>query len=450
MKLFSEMSLEELIRPEGHACSCGRQHKAGLRCLRIGAGAVESLPQFLEEIGISKPFIISDRNTRQAAWGLVEPVLNAAGIRFSEYVFALEHVEPDEFALGSLVMAFDPACDGILAIGSGVLNDLAKVFAHTVRLPSLVIATAPSMDGYASDNASMIKERIKISLYNACPQAIIADTRILREAPERMLQAGLGDMLAKYLSICEWRISHLVTGEYLCENIAGLVRTSLKRIIDSAAGLKAREEAAVDSVTEGLVLSGIAMAFAGISRPASGLEHYFSHLWEMMALERGLPVELHGIQVGIGTLLSLHIWEGLKGFTPDRQLAEDFIRSFDEPAWEGMVRRIFGRAADAILAAARNEGRNDPTAHSQRLERTLENWEQLQRIAAEELPPLSEIECLMRFMDMPMRPEDIGFSRQDTHDALLGAREIRNKYLTSSLLWDLGLLYSLPFPPETN
>lgn len=446
MKTFSQMSLEELIRPEGHACTCGRHHKAGLKCLRIGNGAVEALPEFLRGCGVNKPFIIMDQNTRQAAWHLVEPVLKGAGVPFTQYVFKAPHLEPDEHALGSLVMAFDPACDGILAVGSGVLNDLAKVFAHAVRLPSLVVATAPSMDGYASDNASMIRSRVKISLYNACPRAIIADTRVVKQAPERMLQAGLGDMLAKYPSICEWRISHLVTGEYYCENIAGLVRASLQKIVDNVSGLKQRDEAAVNAVMEGLVLSGIAMSFAEISRPASGLEHYFSHIWEMMALERGLPAELHGIQVGIGTLLTLRIWEDLRGITPDRQRALDFIKGFDETAWEGMVRRIFASAADSILQTARNEGRNDRADHARRLEKTLAHWDDILAIVDEELPPYQEIDGLMCEMGMPMTPEDIGFNRQDTHDALLGAREIRQKYLTSSLLWDLGLLYTLVFP----
>lgn len=448
MKEFSSMSLEELIQAQGHNCSCGRHHKAGLRCLRIGTGAVEALPDFLAQTGVTRPFIISDPNTRGAAWHLVEPVMDTAGIPYSEYVYAGAHVEPDEQALGSLVIAFDPRCDGILAMGSGVLNDLAKVFAHALRLPSLVVATAPSMDGYASDSAAMIRERVKVSLYNACPQAIIADTRILREAPERLLQAGLGDMLAKYLSICEWRISHLVTGEYYCENIAGLVRASLQKIVTNIEGFKAREAAAVDSVTEGLVLSGIAMAFAEISRPASGLEHYFSHLWEMMALERGQPVELHGIQVGIGTLLSLRIWEMLRGMTPDRQTAESFINTFDKSAWEAKVRRIFGGAAEAILKTARAEGRNDKAAHARRLQLTLDHWQDILRIADEELPPLKDVENIMRFMGCPTRPSEIGFDARDTHDALLGSREIRNKYLTSSLLWDLGLLYTLPFPPQ--
>lgn len=446
MNAFSQMTLSELIRPEGHDCACGRHHTAGLKNLRIGEGAVEALPAFLRASGVQKPFIIMDHNTRQAAWHLVQPVLQEAGIPWTEYVFTANHIEPDEQALGSLVMTMDPACDGILAIGSGVLNDLAKVFAHALHLPSLVVATAPSMDGYASDNASMIRSRVKVSLYNACPQAIIADTRILRQAPLRMLQAGLGDMLAKYPSICEWRIANLVIGEYYCENIAGLVRASLAKIVANVQGLKNREPAAVEAVTEGLVLSGIAMSFATVSRPASGLEHYFSHIWEMMALERGLPVELHGIQVGIGTLLTLRIWEQLKGITPSRGTAEQFIHSFDEAAWEAMVWRIFGSAAQTIINTAKAEGRNSKATHAQRLDNTLAHWPDILRIVEEELPQAEDIEQLLLAIGHPTFPEEIGFTKQDTIDALHGAREIRNKYLTSSLLWDLGLLYTTSIP----
>ncbi|HHT07457.1 MAG TPA: sn-glycerol-1-phosphate dehydrogenase [Clostridiales bacterium] len=442
MKPFSQMNLAELIRPQGHECSCGRHHHAGARYIKIGSNALDALPGFMKELGVRRPFIIADQNTHKAAWHFLEPVLRDAGIAFTTYVFHKEHVEPDEAALGSLVMAFDPACDSVLALGSGVLNDLGKVFAHALRLPSMVVATAPSMDGYASDNASMIRDSVKVSLYNACPQVIIADTRILRDAPLRMLQAGLGDMLAKYVSICEWRVSHLVTGEYYCENIAGLVRASLKRIVDSVDGLKNRDNQAIENVTEGLILSGIAMAFAQISRPASGLEHYFSHLWEMMALQRSLPVELHGIQVGIGTLLTVAIWERIKHMTPSQKQAEHFIQSFDENTWTQMLDDIFGDTAKRIQQAAIKEGKNDPARHAQRLENTLKHWAEIIKIAQEELPSLTELENIMRVMDMPMSPQDIGFSTEDTQNALLGSREIRDKYLTSSLLRDLGVLYT--------
>ena len=438
---LASLSLEQLIAPGGHDCTCGRKHDTELKYLKIGSGAVKYLPEALDKLKVQKPFIVCDKNTYAAAWDRVQPVLAQAGIAYTLFIFPSDHLEPDEHAVGALCMAFDKSCDIIMAIGSGVVNDCCKVLAYTAGLPSMVVGTAPSMDGYASNSSSMIQNRVKVTLYNACPSAIIADVDILKNAPQRMLWAGLGDMLAKYISICEWRISSLVTGEYYCENVAGLVRQSLKKCVGAAQGLNCREDDAVQSVVEGLVLSGIAMGFARISRPASGLEHYFSHIWEMMALDRGTPYELHGIQVGVGTCLTLKLYEDIRKLVPDRQKAEAFITGFDNSAWEAEMRSIFGGAAEAIIVAEHEKyHKNTPDAHKERLANTLAHWEEIQRIIHEELPAASDIEQLMQSLGMPVKPRDIGVSDADAHKALIGSRDVRDKYLTSSLLWDLGVL----------
>ena len=47
---------------------------------------------------------------------------------------------------------------------------------------------------------------------------------------------------------------------------------------------------------------------------------------------------------------------------------------------------------------------------------------------------------LMEKCGLPMTPADLGISKQDTIDALAGARDIRDKYQTCNLIWDLGLM----------
>ena len=445
MNDFAHMSLEELIREGGYDCDCGRRHATGLKYVKIGRNAISHLPEALEKIGVKKPFIVCDRNTRAAAWDAVKAVLDQAGVPYRLYCFEQAHVEPDEHAVGALCMAFDPACDSVLAIGSGVINDCCKVLAHAIGCPQMVVGTAPSMDGYASNSSSMIQNRVKVTLYNACPDVIIADTEIMKDAPERMLWAGLGDMLAKYIALCEWRISHLVTGEYYCEDVAALMRSSLRKIVDAAPRLMERDPEVIGAVAEGLILSGMAMAFAQVSRPASGLEHYFSHLWEMFALDRHLPLELHGIQVGVGTYLTLRIYDRLRKTTPSREQAEAAMRSFDPSAWEANVRRVFGNAAQTLIDSENTLWhKNDPAAHQQRLEKILAHWNDILRIIDEELPATDRIIALMEKVGMPIHPADIGESKQDVRDAFTASRDIRDKYLTSSLLWDLGLLASFP------
>ena len=437
------MSLAELTREEGIRCSCGKTHRCGLRFFRAGPGAVKTLPEAIKNRGRNHPMIVMDENTERAAGEQVRTVLREAGIPWSEFVFPHRQgkIEPDEWAMGALPMAMDPSCDVLVAVGSGVINDCCKVLAHACGLPGMVVCTAPSMDGYCSNSASMIQNRLKVSLYNACPEAIIADTDLLATAPDIMLQAGLGDMLAKYVSVCEWRISHIVHGDPYCEEIAGMVRTCLKKIVDQADGLMKRDPEALKAVLEGLVISGISMAFAEISRPASGLEHYFSHIWEMQALQKGQPSDLHGIQVGVGTLLTMWIIEHMLNMEAvDKDRAEAAMRAFSPEKWEKTMQEIFGPIAPSILEIEKQVGKNKPENQQERLKQIVGHWPEIRQIIKEELPPRQQVWELMKSCNMPMTPADLHLTEKDTVDALIGSREIRDKYLTSSLLWDLGLL----------
>ncbi len=442
-KHLKDMTLEELIREEGIPCSCGKVHKCQLRYFKAGPGVVELLPEAIRDRGRKFPMLVMDENTEKVAGNRVRDILDKAGIPHTDHVFPHTDgkMEPDEYAMGSLTMALDPRCDVIIAIGSGVINDCCKVMAHACNLSSMVVCTAPSMDGYCSNSASMIQNHIKVSLYNKCPEVIIADTDILATAPDIMLQAGLGDMLAKYVSICEWRISHIVYDDAYCEEIAGMVRACLKKIVDHADGLMKREPEALQAVVEGLVISGISMAFAEISRPASGLEHYFSHIWEMKALQQRIPSDLHGIQVGVGTLLTMWIYENVLNFEKiDAEKARRMMAEFDPKAWEATMEKIFGSIAPDVLKIEETVGKNRPERQEKHLNTMIENWDQIRQIIKEELPSRESVYELMASCSMPLFPEDLGLTHEDTVDALKGSREIRDKYITSSMLWDLGLL----------
>ena len=140
--------------------------------------------------------------------------------------------------------------DLLLAIGSGVLNDICKVVSLATGVPNAVVGTAPSMDGYASNSSSMEVNKVKTTLYNHAPCGILLDTEILAQAPMRMLQAGFGDMIAKYIATCEWRIAHIVTGEYYCEEVAALMRHALSRMMDAVEGIPARDPEAIGTIAE--------------------------------------------------------------------------------------------------------------------------------------------------------------------------------------------------------
>ena len=436
---FDKMTLEELVCPEGYDCDCGKHHVCALDYLKIGQGVIKYVPDMIAAMGRKKPFVVCDRNTYAVAGERVCEILTAAKIPHVCYVIPGDRIAPAEWEAGSVVMHYDPSCDMLLGVGSGVINDTCKVVAHAVGVPSAIVGTAPSMDGYASNSASMEVNHVKVSLYNHAPVGIILDSEILAQAPMRMLWAGLGDMVAKYVAICEWRISNIVTGEFYCEHIAQLMRAAVKKIVDASDGIARRDPDAIQSIAEGLIIAGVGMAYAEISRPASGLEHYFSHMWEMMALERGKPYDLHGIQVGVGTVLTMKLYRKIRTVRPDRAKAEAWMKRYDREVWEMQIRRIFGKTADEIIAIENKVGKNDPARHAARLEKLIGHWDEILKIIDEELPDYDALHSLMAATGMPMTPADLGISLEDTVDAFIGSRDIRDKYLSCSFLWDLGL-----------
>ena len=439
MPRFDQMSLKELIRPEGFDCECGRHHVCALQYLKIGRGAVESVPEMLAAMGRKRPFVVCDQNTYEVAGRRVCEILDRAGVEHGLYVIPGKRISPAEWEVGSALMHYDPRCDMLLGVGSGVVNDTCKVLAHAIGVPSAIVGTAPSMDGYASNSSSMEVNHVKVSLYNHAPVGILLDSEILAQAPMRMLWAGLGDMVAKYIAVCEWRISHIVTGEFYCESIAQMMRSALKKIVDASDGITKRDPEAIQSIAEGLVVAGMAMAYAEISRPASGLEHYFSHMWEMMALERGVPYDLHGIQVGVGTVLSMKLYRKIRQIQPDRAKAEAHMKAFSRADWEAQVRRIFGKTAGEIIAIEDKTHKNDPARHAKRLDNLVNHWDEILKIIDEELPDYDALYQTMAKTGMPMRPSEIDVPMDDVVDAFIGARDIRDKYLSCSFLWDLGL-----------
>ena len=424
-------------------CSCGKIHAAAINDVAAEKGAIRRLPEFAARYGAKKPFVLADRNTFAAAGQTVCEILEQAGLPYAKYVFADAHLEPNEQAVGAAVMHFDAGCDLIIGVGSGVINDIGKILSSISGRKYIIVATAPSMDGYASATSSMSLDGLKVSLPTRCADVIIGDVDILKNAPLHMLKSGLGDMLAKYVSIAEWRIAHIITGEYYCERVAQLIRDALKVCVDHAEGLLQRDEAAVQAVFAGLVTGGVAMAYAGVSRPASGVEHYFSHVWDMRGLEFGTPVELHGIQCAMATLKAVQLYEALRHIRPDAQKADAYVAAFDYEQWKQQLRNFLGKSAEAMITLEEKEGKYCKKTHPARFAAIRNNWDAIVQILDEELPPAAELEKLLHTIGIPTDLSAIGVDHACAQMTFRATKDIRDKYVLSRLAWDLGVLDEL-------
>ena len=307
-----------------YSCACGKSHKVDIQAIRVGSGVIQELPGILRDLGASHIFLVADNYTFEAAGRQVEQLLDQAGLAYHKRVFQTETpLVPNEYALGSVLAAMTSQDDMLLAVGSGTLNDVTKYVSARTGVPYVIAATAPSMDGYASTVAPTILDGFKTTLPAVYPAAIVADVDILKDAPMPMLTAGFGDIIGKFTSLADWRLSHQLNGEYYCPEVAGVIEAAVETCAANAQALAQREPQAIQAVTEALILSGLAMGMVGVSRPASGAEHQMAHYWEMDALRRGEEHPLHGNAVGVGTVLAASLYEMAAEYLPQGFAAPD-------------------------------------------------------------------------------------------------------------------------------
>ena len=434
-----DTSIEALLARDGYLCQCGKYHFAKVRDVVIESGAVKQIPDLVRKYGAKTVFVFSDENTHAAAGKTVLSILAEAGISYGSFVFPGERFEPAEEAVGSAAMHVDPSCDMIITVGTGTLNDIGKIIANLCNKPYMIVGTAPSMDGFSSATSSMIRDGLKISLNSKCPEIVIGDLDILSKAPLRMIQAGIGDMAAKYVSIGEWQLSRIINGEYYCPEIAALVSAALKKCADNAAGIMTRDPEAVRAVMEGMVLAGIAANYAGISYPVSGIEHYISHIWDMRALEFDSPCDLHGIQCGVSTLLALKVFDYARTVVPDREKALAAAKRFNYDEYRQTLVSALGKSADGMIANEAREGKYNPEKHAARLEVILSRYDEISGVI-NNMPSYDTVCATLNAAGFPLTPAELGFSPKEVHDAFVFSKDIRDKYIISRLLWDLGLL----------
>lgn len=434
---YQKFAISDYLK-QPFSCSCGRTHSAPIHTIIVEEGALLKLPDCIAAAGCRKPFLLYDSTTYQIAGKQVRELLDGVSIPFSSYSLPEAEPVPDEETIGTILIHLDSSCDVIIAVGSGTLNDLCRFISYKLNLPYMIVATAPSMDGFASGVSPLIVNHTKTTYEAHAPIAILGDLNLLKAAPVSMIAAGIGDILGKYNALCDWSIAGLLLGEYHCSNIEGIVRKSLETVLQNIDGVRGRDPQAVRGVMEALVLSGLAMSFAGNSRPASGSEHHLSHYWEMRFLSEGKKPYLHGTQVGVATVAVLKAYELLMEQPIDFDAAKKKAISYSESKWEADMIKYYGPAAPSVIRLERETGKNAPDQVLARLELIRRHWKEIKAIV-ELLPSADHIRSILIALSAPASPIEVGIDRDTFIESFLAAKELRNRYALLQLLFDLGL-----------
>ena len=258
---------------------------------------------FHEQFPGARAVVVADEQTLPLAALAVAESLRSAGIAcVPMFVFR----DPALYAEFRFVRELEASLknhDAIpVAVGSGTINDLAKLASHRAGRPSyLCVATAASMDGYTAFGASITHDGAKQTFNCPAPRAVVADLDVIRRAPVEMTASGYADLLAKVTAGADWILADALGAEPIDPRAWAIVQGGLRDALADPAGARAGQESAIAPLVEGLMLGGFAMQWSKSSRPASGAEHQFSHLWDMEHHTHQGSAPSHGFKVGIAT-----------------------------------------------------------------------------------------------------------------------------------------------------
>ncbi len=191
------------------------------------------------------------------------------------------------------------AIDSLIAVGGGKVIDVSKTVAYRRQAQLIVVPTALSSDGIASP-ISILKDEDgrNHSRPAEMPAAVMVDVSLVSQAPRRMNFAGLGDLLSNSSALLDWDCA-VQAGKDTRDGFARIMsEASVDLVVGSSDAHKLDTDDVLKKLASGLILSGIAMGFAGSSRPCSGAEHLISHAIDYYGFGDGL----HGEQVALATM----------------------------------------------------------------------------------------------------------------------------------------------------
>ena len=424
-------------------CSCGRTHSTGLEGCTVGAGVLTSLVDYVEKYGFKKVYVACDEITYGIAGEKVMNILHDANIDAKAHVFTGGRFIPNEESLGKLMIDAPRDLDLVVAVGTGSINDMCRFFSYQMNVPYAIVATAAPMDGFASSGAALMVDNIKQTIPAQTPLFIIGDTDILCGAPARMISAGLGDLLGKFTCLNDWRISKIINDEYYCDTVVNLVKDCIENVLTNADKAASRDPKVIGDIMEGLVLTGVAMSFVGNSRPAAGCEHHLNHYWEAIEIQNGQIPVLHGIEVGLAEVVILKMTEFLRESRPDFDAARAKAKQYDQAAWEAKMKEVYGTASDAIIELEHESKKNEPEGRLKRIDKIEENWDEIVKLMNDYMPTSDRMIEILKSLDAPYFPSQVGFSDERLYNALVYGKENRARYTMLSMMGDLGVLEDL-------
>ncbi len=390
-------------------CVCGRDHELETKKVVVEYGAINNFERYMADVGLAgkKRAVIYDT----VIYKLTEGKHIAAD---QEIVLEANGLRAEDTVIEEMMKKLDKP-EVIVAYGAGTIMDFGRYPAYKLGIPFVAVPTLASSDGFTANICSAILNGQKKSTPMCAPVLVVADLDIIKGAPARLVASGINDILSKYISLLDWKVSHLVAGEYYCPMVADLAQEALDIMRKAADEYVATGVADHEAMTMAQMKSGLTMQLLNHSRAASGAEHLMAHLVEMQPPRFESAEGIHGECVGVGTFACIKEYHRLASLPTPK--AKPF-----EPLSEQWIREKFGdRLAPGII----KENENDVLATFDP-QNIVDHWDEIRAII-NELPSVEEMEALYKGCNAKYLPEHIGIDPALEREMLPISAAIRNR-----------------------
>ena len=310
------------------------------RLLQVDAGCLRRVPELLAQHDFDLGCVLLGSGpgpTRTFAEG-VATGLQAHGVRVLHVSQLTGRLDQ---AASTAATIIEEGATTAVAVGGGRVIDTIKLAAARTGVDFVSVPTAVSNDGISSPVASLVgKDGQRQSYAARTPSGIVVDVAAIGTAPPSTIRAGVGDLVSNLTACLDWRLAGPRGHEPYDAFAAMLAESAARPALDLE---ELGSHATHEIVAHGLLLSGLAMAAAGTSRPCSGAEHLVSHALDA---QLGAHAALHGEQVALGSLITAaaHGWSQMPALL-------DTFRRLGLPTFPERLGLSRGQFVDAVLAA---------------------------------------------------------------------------------------------------
>jgi glycerol-1-phosphate dehydrogenase [NAD(P)+] len=271
---------------------------------------------------------------------------------------------------------------------------------------------------------------------------VLADLDVIAKAPAGLNASGYADLIAKIPAGADWIVADALGAEAIQPAVWDTVQKRLHAWVGAPEKIAANEPGALKQLVYGLMMTGFAMQAARSSRPASGAEHQFSHLWDMQHHRHNGETPSHGFKVGIGTLASIALYEELMSHDLSALDVDEAVSRWPSlPDVEQRVTAVLGSGELAEKAIEETRAKYaSPNVLREQLTTLRSRWTELREKLNRQLLPFAKVKSMLRTAGCAFEPEQIGISRERLRQSYKQALFIRRRFTALDLAHRLGLL----------